>query len=143
MRFGTSSPTTIAKYVTNATTSPVANHMAAFSDAPQDSKRAASGGASVASPTMPERSAIEVIPICTVERNRVGSEPSSIARRAEESPASERGCRRARRALTSAISDMAKNPFNTISTTSNSGSMATLPGIRDGLHVSGRPASAA
>ena len=67
---------------------------------------------------MPVSMATEVIPICTVERNRVGSDPSSVAILAEESPRSTNGCRRARRALTSAISDIAKKPLRTIRTIS-------------------------
>jgi len=65
--------------------------------------------------TMPLRMPIEVMPTCTVDRKRVGSSCSFTAIAAEVSPSSARRARRARLAITSAISDMANTPFNTIS----------------------------
>ena len=62
---------------------------------------------------MPVSIAIEVMPICTVDRKRVGSAPSVAATRAVPLPRSINGCSRALRALTSAISDIAKKPFST------------------------------
>ncbi|MCY1542553.1 hypothetical protein D9M68_783070 [compost metagenome] len=73
------------------------------------------GCASVDSPTTPLSTPIEVMPICTVDKKRVGSSPSLTASIAPRSPFSICRCRRALRAVTSAISDIANRPFSRIS----------------------------
>ena len=82
MRLGTSSPSTMEKYVMATTTMPVDSHPEFCGCTPCFSSQRASGSASTASPTMPFRIAMDVMPICTVERNRVGSVFSSRARAA-------------------------------------------------------------
>src|SRR5690606_30496261 len=84
----------------------------------------AMGPASAASPTMPLRMPIEVIPICTVDSMRFGSSASLRAASAERLPSTAILASRARRAVISAISDMANRPLATISATSNATSMA-------------------
>src|SRR3712207_6277320 len=75
------------------------------------------GSAIFAPPTAPERTPIREIPICTVERNRLGEFASSSAERARSSPASARCLRSAFRAETNAVSDMAKRPLRRIKRT--------------------------
>lgn len=58
---------------------------------------------------------MDVMPIWMVDRNRVGSSPSLAAAMALLSPASMCFCNRALRAVTSAISDIAKMPLMRIS----------------------------
>ena len=77
-------------------------------------KYCSSGSPSVAWPKVPDSTAITVTPICTVASNRDGSALSSTAALAPALPASASGCSRAGRAETSAISAIAKNPFNRI-----------------------------
>ena len=74
----------------------------------------ANGAENAASPTMPLRTLIEVMPICTTDRNLVGSSCSAMAWRAPESPASTITCSLALRLAVSAISDMAKSEFRKI-----------------------------
>src|SRR5215207_5728286 len=57
------------------------------------------------------------MPICTVERKRVGESANFSAARAPLSPASARSLRRALREETSAVSDMAKRPLKRVRTT--------------------------
>ena len=65
-----------------------------------------------ASPTMPFRTPIEVMPIWIVDRNRVGSLARRSAAAASASPCFALASRRALRAVSSATSDMAKKPFS-------------------------------
>ena len=60
---------------------------------------------------------MEVIPICTVDKNWVGSSASFSAILAELLPPCARAVNRDFRAVTSAISDIAKIPFKTIKPT--------------------------
>ena len=69
-----------------------------------------------ASPIAPFRMPMLVMPTCTLERNRVGSDASFSACRAPERPASAICSRRARLELTIAISDIAKTPLSRMST---------------------------
>ncbi|MNL50138.1 hypothetical protein D3C87_1731270 [compost metagenome] len=78
---------------------------------PSDSSHSARGPAKAASPTIPFRTPIDVMPIWMVERKRVGSSPSFTAAAAPLSPSSISFCSRALRAVTSAISDMANRPL--------------------------------
>jgi hypothetical protein len=80
-------------------------------------RRRRAGSARVAPPKAQARTPISEIPICTVERNRVGPSASSIAVRAPRSPASARCPRRALREETKAVSDMAKRPLRRVSAT--------------------------
>ena len=57
---------------------------------------------------------MEVIPICTAERKKVGSSPRRKAVAAALSPCCAKFCKRALRAATSEISDMAKKPLSKI-----------------------------
>jgi len=96
------------------TTIAVAPNSDAFCSTPRPRSHAPSGCASAASPTMPLRMPIEVMPIWIVDRNRVGCSLRSTAARAPRSPSSASFCRRALRAETSAISDMANSPLISI-----------------------------
>ena len=68
----------------------------------------------MASPKIPFRIPIDVIPICTVDKKLVGSSASLSAVLAPLSPSAACLAKRALRAVTMAISDIAKTPFNTI-----------------------------
>ena len=114
MRLGTSSPNTIEKNVILTTTKPVANGLARRSSTPNCCNIMLTGGLKAASPTIPLSTPIEVMPICTADKKRVGSSPSRNAVAAAPSPCWARFCRRALRAATKAISDMAKKPFSKI-----------------------------
>ena len=63
---------------------------------------------------MPFSSPMEVIPICTVDRNRVGSSASFTAAAARRVSLPGEVASRGRRAVSSATSDMAKTPFRRI-----------------------------
>ena len=76
-----------------------------------------------ASPTMPLSTPIEVMPICTVERNWVGLSCSASAARAPASPVSAITCSRALRLAARDISDMANTPLSRISEKSRARSM--------------------
>src|SRR5690606_15898446 len=106
------------------TTEAVATGPATPAGTPSVTSQRAIGPARAASPTMPLRMPIEVIPICTVESMRLGSSASLRAAWAELLPSIASFASRARRAVMSAISDMAKRPFATISAMSNATSMA-------------------
>src|SRR6476646_5319946 len=97
-----------------STTSPIDIHPVYCGFTPCASSHFATGSANAASPTMPFRIAIDVMPICTVDRKRVGSWLSSSARAAPWSPSSASFCSRPLREATSAISDIAKAPFTRI-----------------------------
>ena len=68
------------------------------------------------------------MPIWIVDRKRVGSSPSSIATRADASPSSASRASRPRRAVTRAISDIAKAPFSRIRATRRKISIFGLSG---------------
>jgi len=74
--------------------------------------QAETGAEKAASPTMPFRMPIDVMPIWTVERNLVGLSCRSIAACAPDSPLSTSTCSRALRLAVNAISDMANTAFN-------------------------------
>lgn len=115
MRLGTSSPKMMVKKVMAVTTSAVDTTLAVPAPMPCDSIHTASGPAKAASPTMPLSMPIEVMPICTVDRNCVGDSISLRAAIAPASPASARAARRARRLVASAISDIANNALHVVS----------------------------
>ena len=77
--------------------------------------QSASASLNAASPTMPFRMPMEVMPTCTVDRKRVGCSISRSAAAAPASPASAIAARRALRLDASAISDMANTPLSTVS----------------------------
>ena len=83
----------------------------------------ARGAAKAASPTMPLSTPMDVMPICTTERNLVGCSCSSIAQRAPASPDSTITCSRALRLAVNAISDMANRALSRIRKTSRATSM--------------------
>ena len=88
-RLGTSSPKTMLRKVMLTTTMPVAAISAGRSRMPRVScSQRANGAEKAASPTMPLRMLIEVMPTCTTESHLVGSSCSAIAWLAPESPAS-------------------------------------------------------
>ena len=130
MRLGTSSPKMIVRKVMLTTTMAVAAICATSSSTSiKPSSHSASGRENAASPTMPLRMPIDVMPICTVDRNLVGFSCRSIAACAPGSPASTMTCSRALRLAVSAISDMAKAPFKRIRKASRATSMrAARPG---------------
>ena len=96
------------------------------------------GSANAASPTMPLSTPIEVMPICTVESQRVGCSCRSIAARAPGSSPSSMTCSRALRLAVSAISDMANTPLSKIRKTSSATSMHGRP---RGRQLRKRPAA--
>jgi hypothetical protein len=69
---GTSSPKIMVVNVMVATTSEVAEKLAAESESPQPMNQSATSPLNAASPTMPFMTPIEVIPTCTVDKNCVG-----------------------------------------------------------------------
>ena len=125
MRLGTSSPNRMVNSVINVTTSAVETMLAGPLPMPRTSSHAASGPAKAASPTMPLSMPIDVMPICTVERNWVGFSISLSAASAPMSPDSARAARRARRLVDSAISDIANKALHTVSNASKSTSMGS------------------
>ncbi len=123
-RLGTSSPKMMVRKVMISTTSAVALMSAARARRCSISiSQAASGAENAASPTMPLSTPIEVMPICTVDSQRVGCSCRSIAAWAPASPASAITVSRALRAAVSAISDMANRPFRQIRKTSSATSI--------------------
>ena len=75
----------------------------------------ASGPAMVASAKAPEKMPTSVMPICTVDRKRVGDSASASAARARASPLSASCRRRTLRDDTTASSDIASRPLSPIS----------------------------
>jgi L-fucose isomerase-like protein len=73
---------------------------------------------------MPLSTLMDVMPIWMAERNRVGSSPSFTAAAAALSPSSINFCSLALRAVTNAISDIAKRPLRTMRAASMATSMA-------------------
>ena len=90
---------------------------------PERSIQMDSGPAKAASPTMPLSMPIEVMPICTVERNCVGDSIRSSAAAAPASPVSASAARRARRLVERAISDIANAALSVVSKASRKTSM--------------------
>jgi hypothetical protein len=76
-----------------------------------DCSQAETGADRNASPTMPFRMPIEVMPIWIVDRKRVGSRANASAEAASLSPCLALVSRRGLRAVSSATSDMANAPF--------------------------------
>ena len=114
MRLGTNSPTTIDTYVTTTTTRMVEVMELASGDMPTLCSQMAKGPASTASPKIPLSRPIEVMPICTAERNWVGSSASFNAILAPRLPRPASASRRDFLAVTIAISDMANTPLRRI-----------------------------
>ena len=85
--------------------------------------RPTAAAAKAASPTMPLSMPIEVMPICTLDRNCVGSSISLSAAAAPASPVSASAARRARRLVERAISDIANNALSVVSKASRKTSM--------------------
>src|SRR5512133_1491712 len=81
---------------------------------PKPCSQCASSLLNAASPMMPFSTPIEVMPTCTVDRNRVGCSISRSAAAAPASPDSAMVASRALRLEANAISDMAKTPFSTV-----------------------------
>ena len=114
-RFGTSSPTTMETYVMATTMPTVATMFAVFGASVKVAcSHPDTGAARKASPTMPFRMPMDVMPIWMVDRNRVGSRASARAEAASRSPCFARASSRGLRAVNSATSDMANRPFRTI-----------------------------
>jgi hypothetical protein len=101
--------------VMTVTTMPVATYPDGFGGMPRPCIQCASESLKAASPTMPFRTMIDVMPTCTVDRKRVGCSISFSAVAAPRSPSSAMACRRALRLEASPSSDMAKTPFSTVS----------------------------
>jgi histone H3/H4 len=123
MRLGTSSPKMMVKKVMQVTTTAVDAMLAVPAPMPTLSIHTASGAAKAASPTMPLSMPMEVMPICTVERNCVGASISFSAAAAPVSPVSARAARRARRLVERAISDIANTALSVVSKASRKTSM--------------------
>ena len=114
-RLGTSSPKTMLRKVMVITTIAVAAISATRSRMLKVCcSQRPNGAEKAASPTMPLRTLIEVMPICTTDSHLVGLSCSAIAWMAPESPDSTITCRRALRLAVSAISDMANSEFRKI-----------------------------
>ncbi len=125
IRFGTSSPTTIERYVVAAITTPNAIKPACFSSAGKVCTiHGATSSASAVAPYAPAMIPISVMPTCTVERKAEGSSCSFRATLAPRSPLSARICRRFRREETIASSESANTPLRAISARSMTRSMA-------------------
>ena len=124
-RLGTSSPKMMVRKVMVSTTIAVAVISAArvAGCANVSCSQRANGAENAASPTMPFSMPIEVMPICTTDRNLVGLSCRSIAACAPDSPASSITCSRALRLAVSAISDMANSAFRRIRNSSRATSM--------------------
>jgi len=130
-RFGTISPMTMVRYVitTITTAYPIVDAYGARLGTRD--RYPARAVAKAAPPKAPEMTPMSVIPIWTVERNRLGSSASSSAAFAPASPPSARVWSRWRRAETTANSDMEKRPLarmrRPITTASKSPAVATPP----------------
>ena len=121
--FGTSSPITTEKYVRQTTVTARAIPLAYTCNPGICASHPANGAEIAFSPTAPLKIPIEVIPTWIVDKKRDGERYSSSAFFAPELPSSERLCKRTFLDETSAISDMAKTPFNTVSKNSSSKSV--------------------
>jgi hypothetical protein len=126
MRLGTNSPKMMVTKVMTVTTTAVALIDAALSVKPQPCSTAPKLALKAASPTMPLSMPIDVMPTCTVDKNRVGWSMSLSAAAAPWSPPSAMATKRSRRLADSAISDMANTPFNSVRMTMSRTSMATM-----------------
>ncbi|SMG64912.1 hypothetical protein BMETH_284_2 [methanotrophic bacterial endosymbiont of Bathymodiolus sp.] len=93
---------------------------------PKVCNQSASGLANTASPTIPLNTPIDVMPICTVDKNLVGSSDNLSATAADLSPSAANFTKRAFLAVTRAISDMANKPLVTIRPIRISTSTSTL-----------------
>jgi hypothetical protein len=105
----------MVKKVMQLTTTAVDTKLAAPGPKPALSIQMASGPAKAASPTMPLSMPMEVMPICTVERNCVGDSIRFSAAAAPASPVSASAARRARRLVDRAISDIANAALSVVS----------------------------
>ena len=113
----------MVKKVMQVTTTAVDATLAVPGPSPIFSIQVASGAAKAASPTMPLSMPMEVMPICTVERNCVGASISLSAAAAPASPVSASAARRARRLVERAISDIANTALSVVSKASRKTSM--------------------
>ena len=69
-----------------STTIPVATMLAEAAGIPKDTNHMAMGAAKAASPTIPFKTPMEVMPIWMVDKKRVGSSPNLTAAAAPLSP---------------------------------------------------------
>ena len=130
-RLGTSSPKMMVMMVMVTTTSAVAPTAAVCWAMPKNfTSQVAKGAAKAASPTMPLSTPMDVMPICTVDKNLVGLSCRSIAACAPGSPLSTMTCKRALRLALSAISDMANRPLSRIKKMSSERSMCTAGNVQ-------------
>ena len=125
MRLGTNSPNKMVLKVMKVTTKAVARPSAKRSATPWVSNQSDTLALNAASPTMPLSTPMDVMPICTVDRNWVGFAISLSAARAPLSPASLSAAKRALRLDAKAISDMANTPFKRVSKTISRTSMGS------------------
>ena len=133
MRLGTNSPKIIVRMVMTTTTIAVAAMSAARSGIGNVlCSQCANGAEKAASPTMPLRMPIDVMPICTTDKNLVGSSCRSIAALAPASPVSTITCSRALRLAVSAISDMANNALSRIKKDRSATSMQRMRASKRG-----------
>src|SRR5712671_4752930 len=98
------------------TTTPTPRVSARPCERPSSTSHCASRCPSVAPENAPDSTPISVMPICTVERNLLGSEASASARREPPTPFSTRPASLAGRDETIASSDIDNRPLTTIRT---------------------------
>ena len=110
-------PEQLVLKVIRVTTNAVAKPDAQFSGTPWASNQNEKSSLKAASPTMPFSTPIDVMPICTVDKNCVGCAIKRSAACAPVSPASANAAKRALRLEDSAISDMANKPFKKVKKT--------------------------
>src|SRR5574338_1128975 len=125
------------------TTTAVAVMALARASSPSDCSHAESRGEKAASPTMPFRSPITVMPIWMVERKRVGSRLNLTAAAASVSPWLASAVSRGMRAVSSATSDMANAPLMMIKPASIRISMVALRSAKASGSKRSAPRSAA
>ena len=133
MRLGTSSPNTMVMKVMTVTTSAVAEISATRGDTDKLCSQADKPPLKAASPMMPLSMPIDVMPTCTDDKNWVGLPSKSSATCAPLSPDSAMAVSRALRLDASAISDMAKTPFNRVKNAIRTKSMG-----KTGRHETGQ-----
>ena len=125
IRLGTNSPNKIVLSVIKVTTHAVARPSANRSATPCAINQRDKFKLNAASPTIPLSTPIEVIPICTVDKNCVGCASKRKAARAPESPSASSATKRGLRHDAKAISDIANMPLNSVRRTIRKISMGT------------------
>ena len=126
IRFGTSSPKRIVKYMTIRTMIVLDRKPASMVGSPQPIMRLAKPTAILFPEKIPVRIPIRVMPIWTADKNFSGSSASLRAVFAALLPASASACSFDFRAETKAISDMEKIPFRRIRQSMTSASHMTI-----------------